>query len=165
MSTHVCSHKGCSHIKQVNSTDIKNALHQVKGCIDNLNLVKNVIAKLNTAHKNHKKWLKFSSMLVRSTLEKGTPEYNEFVMQTVHANTEFNKSFQVDEEHIKLFENVIQVSCKVCFDYCSDDVKKIVKQSLESTHNYLESIDYLSVYLNQVKKYINSQKSKVRGNK
>jgi len=130
-----------------------------------LNIVKNVIAKLNTAHKNHKKWLKFSSMLFRNTLEKGTAEYNDFVIQTVNANTEFNKSFQINEEHIKLFENVIQVSCKVCLDYCSDDVKKIVKHSLESTHNYLESIEYLIVYLNQVKKYINSQKSRLRGNK
>ena len=161
MSTHVCSHKGCSHIKQVNSTDIKNALHQVKGCIDNLERIRTVISNLNNAHRNHKMWLRFSSLLVRNQLEKGTLEYNEFVMQTVHANTQFNKSFQIDKEHLQLFENIIQVSCKVCFNYCSEDVRKIITKSLESTHHYIQSINCLLLYLRQVKIFLKNEKSKL----
>ena len=161
MSTHVCSHKGCSHDQQVNSTDIKNALHQVKGCIDNLERIRTVISNLNNAHRNHKMWLRFSSLLVRNQLEKGTLEYNEFVMQTVHANTQFNKSFQIDKEHLQLFENIIPVSCKVCFNYCSEDVRKIITKSLESTHHYIQSINCLLLYLRQVKIFLKNEKSKL----
>ena len=144
------------------SEDIKKALSQVNGCLENINNVKSIIARLNSAHKNHKMWLKTTSQLVRKQLSKSSDEYNQFVNRTIKANTDFNKSFQVDEEHIKIFENVIQVSCKVCFDYCSDEVKEIIKKSLESTHNYYESIEYLIVYLNQVKKFIISSRCKVK---
>ena len=148
----------------LNYENIQSALTNVNGCLININNVKHVFKKLNSAHKNHKLWLKFTSLKVRSQLDKESPEYNEYVSRTLKANSDFNKSFQIDEDHIKIFENVIQVSCKVCFDYCSDEVKEIIKKSLESTHNYYEAVEYLIVYLNQVKKYIISEKVKYKKN-
>ena len=141
---------------------IKNALAQVNGCLENINRIKTIILRLNSAHKNHKMWIKITSLLMRKELDKSSDEYNYIVNKTIKANNNFNKSFQIDEDHIKLFENVIQVSCKVCFDYCSDEVKEIVKKSLESTHNYIESVEYLIVYLNQVKQFIIKEKNKLK---
>ena len=49
---------------------IKNALAQVNGCLENINRIKTIILRLNSAHKNHKMWIKITSLLMRKELDK-----------------------------------------------------------------------------------------------